>query len=763
MTHLIRKGPRAFATVMLVLASSMALAQEAQPTFKRYNLRCLAPLLESLDSEVPKTLEEALLAGPTGSILPRVDDGAVGAKAVDFPVDSSHAEVQAHFNRGVALLHALWYREAERSFRTVVHFDPDGAMGYWGLAMANELRPGRARVFAEAAVNRTNVNRPALEQRWVAILGDYYGVSRSSMEATEEERSRARIRALEDLVIDFPDSIEAKAFMLRQLVLDQYRAGVEITSRLGVERLAAQLSEVAPSHPSQHYGAFLWLEARPDRGVPFARASVEQAKGVAEIWRYAAEALVGAERSAEALPWYEAAVRVDQDYLSRNLSMPWETQNFSGNYEAMVRALIGMGRIKEAETWASALRAFPSRSVGEPDHGGKDLNELGEELWISALATAERWEDLAAMLKSKEMEESGGGFRIRAGRWFWLGICGLFVDGEEGAMEALAGLKALHRESMSVGVSNAVEKSITSAERSLRVCHGLFQGGGDKAVEVEPGDPWIDGPLLRAIYSKLGMKREALDVARVAVDQNPDHVIPVAAFISLATEAGQKRDAFLRFSRRFRLLASQADAGLPVLGRLDEAAREMQLPNPWTLSARPAAGEFDLGSLGEKDWSAPMAPEFDLADALGKRHGLEDFRGKPLLINFFLGVQCGYCLEQLSVFKPHLEAFREAGVEFVAVSSDTAEVLQGAIELRPGESYRKEGAFPFLVLADPKLAVFRDFGAFDDFEGGPLHATVLLDGEGRLLWADRGHAPFKRPEELLIEAQRLLRISKSRD
>ena len=51
----------------VLTSSSWSAAQDTQPIFKRYNLRCLAPLLESLDAEEPKTLEEALLAGPAGS------------------------------------------------------------------------------------------------------------------------------------------------------------------------------------------------------------------------------------------------------------------------------------------------------------------------------------------------------------------------------------------------------------------------------------------------------------------------------------------------------------------------------------------------------------------------------------------------------------------------------------------------------------------------------------------------------------------------
>lgn len=748
--------------VWLLLVASITAALADEPTFRRYNLRCLAPLLESLDAEAPKTLEEALLAGPSGSIKPRVDDERIGADAVDFPIESNEVEVQVHFDRGVALLHALWYREAERAFRTVVHLDPDGAMGYWGLAMANELRPGRAKIFAKAALDRTDVNRPALEQRWVGVLTDFYELKNEGSPVSKSDsslRSAARIRALEDLVIDYPGVVEAKAFMLRQLVLDQYRAGVAITSRLGVEQLVGQLAGLAPGHPSMHYGTFLWLGERPDRGVSFATEAVDHAMGIAEVWRYAAEALVGAKRSDEALAFYEAALRVDQGYLYENLLMPWEAENFEGNHEAFIETLIGLGRIGEAVRWARGLMKFPNRSVSFPDASETDLSELGHQLWIEAYVKAGLWRRLQDELESGELGRATSGFESRARLQFWLGVCRLIDGSEGGAEEALASLRALHREALGEGVSNQVEQIITGAEKSLRLCEGALLADEPKLIQLKEDEAWIDGDLLMEMYGKMGLKRDALALAAQAVNQHPDHVVEVARYAALAFELGLKREALFRMDRRFRVLAGKADEGLPIIDRLKILADEMQLPDPWTLTAKPVQPAIDLDELGPAKWEPPMSPSIELRDALGRVHTLKEFRGKPVLLNFFLGVQCGYCLEQLSVFKPYFESFREEGIEFVAVSSDTVEVLQQRVGLSGDESYKEDGAFPFLVLADPELAAFRSFGVFDDFEGGPLHATVLIDAEGRLVWADRGHAPFKRPVALLSEIQRLVNVS----
>lgn len=757
MLSLLRKTAAGGSLSALLLGGAEIAAQEDELTFRRYNLNCLAPLLENLDAEAPKTLEEALLAGPAGSVEARVDGARVGADAVDFPIHSKVEGVAGHFNRGVALLHALWYREAERAFRSVVHLDPDSAMGYWGLAMANELRPGRAQVFAKAAVDRTDANSPALERRWVTILGDFYDVAGRSKAGDETARSAARIRALEDLVIEYPEDVEAKAFMLRQLVLDQYRSGVPITSRLGVERLAKQLEELAPGHPSKHYGAFLWLGERPDRGAPFAVASTADAIDVAEVWRYAAEALVGAGRSDEALRFYEAAIRVDQRYLAENLLMPWAAENYAGNVEAFIRTLIGMGRIGEAVEWSASLIACPKESVSFP--GRADLDTLGRKLWIEARMRAGQWAELKQELDEGGLKSRPEAFGDRAQGLFWKGTCALFLGATKDLEDATGLLKALHREALAAGVSNEVEQWITSASWSLGLLQKLFAQKSATALDIEASDPWISVELGLAASAELELHREALPPAEKLLARNPDHVLAVADYVFHADKLGRKREAFFRMDRRFRTLASRADPELPVLERLDAVAEEMQLPQPWTLKPKRSPSEVDPAALGPRFWEPPLAPELTLPDALDRPHSIRRLAdGKPVVLNFFLGVQCGYCLQQLAVFRPFLEKFRAAGLEFVTISSDPVEVLQDRLKLREDGPDQNE-EFPFLILADPRLEAFRGFGGYDDFEGGPLHLTILLDADGRVLWSDRGHAPFKRPETLLAEAERLLQAT----
>ena len=135
-----------------------------------------------------------------------------GTGKVDFPVSTGKPEAQQFFTQGVGQLHGFWYFEAERSFRQVAALDPECAMAYWGMAMANINNEKRAAEFIKLAVAK-KAKASRREQLWIDAFAAYYGSSKNS----EEARRTALVRALEDLSYEFPDDLEAKAFMVYQL------------------------------------------------------------------------------------------------------------------------------------------------------------------------------------------------------------------------------------------------------------------------------------------------------------------------------------------------------------------------------------------------------------------------------------------------------------------------------------------------------------------------------------------------------------------
>jgi peroxiredoxin len=103
----------------------------------------------------------------------------------------------------------------------------------------------------------------------------------------------------------------------------------------------------------------------------------------------------------------------------------------------------------------------------------------------------------------------------------------------------------------------------------------------------------------------------------------------------------------------------------------------------------------------------------------------------------------------VTAFAPLAGAFREAGIELIAVSTDNVPDLKKSLAVLG------TGEFPFPLVANESLDVFKLYRCYDDFEQTPLHGTFLIDADGLVRWQDISFEPFMQPKFLLAEAQRL--------
>lgn len=168
-----------------------------------------------------------------------------------------------------------------------------------------------------------------------------------------------------------------------------------------------------------------------------------------------------------------------------------------------------------------------------------------------------------------------------------------------------------------------------------------------------------------------------------------------------------------------------------------EAARAAGLPFPvsdqllsrWgRTTADPAALPGDQSGAGDR--RVRMAPALP-----GEWGG-----GRLKVILFFLGYRCDHCLQQLDAFVPWRERFDIAGADLLAVSVDAPERVS---ETWAGPDRSLRQPYPFPILPDPLLGLFRGYRAWDEYGAGPIHATVVVDRAGRIRWQHRGTEPFR--------------------
>lgn len=145
------------------------------------------------------------------------------------------------------------------------------------------------------------------------------------------------------------------------------------------------------------------------------------------------------------------------------------------------------------------------------------------------------------------------------------------------------------------------------------------------------------------------------------------------------------------------------------------------------------------------------APNFTLGDHRGKSWMLsEHLKRGPIVLVFYLGYYCNFCVHDLFELNADLDRFQTLGAEVVAISGDSPEITR--------QRFEQFGPFGFSVLSDPRHAVAQSYGMFrPGIASNPeilLHGTFVIGRDGIVRWASFGSRPFRNDMALLYEITR---------
>jgi peroxiredoxin len=237
----------------------------------------------------------------------------------------------------------------------------------------------------------------------------------------------------------------------------------------------------------------------------------------------------------------------------------------------------------------------------------------------------------------------------------------------------------------------------------------------------------------------------------------------ILACLSLATAAGTIATYAPKMRRNQATLRPRREQALMVLTLLLAIGSFFQHPGIvgyviGAIAIVPAA----LFLLGTNTSALPrmlpavsvgaLAPDFSAVNADGKAFRLSELRGSPVLLKFFRGYWCPYCVAELKQLDESAEDFAALGIKLLALSSDRVD------ELRP---FQQKHHWDITLLADPKLDVhrlyrveFRKFtpkrGPFRDLA---IPTTILIDQDGRVLWLEQTIDFRVRPQALVVLAK----------
>lgn len=699
-----------------------------------------------------------------------------GVGICHFPATTASAPAGQFIEQGVAQLHGFWYFESERSFRQAAMLDPDCAIAYWGMAMSNRSNQKRAKEFSREAMARKDKAGPR-EKLYIESF-DRYINAKSDKEDEKRRRGERYVSDLEEILFAHPEDLEAKAFLC-EFLWSARSDGLKIVSYLAIDSLIRQILDVEPLHPVHHYRIHLWDTKKAERALESAARCGLAAPAIAHMWHMPGHIYSRVKRYHDAVYQQEASARVDHAHMMKDRVLPDQIHNFAHNNEWCIRNMINIGRVHDGIALAQNMMTMPRHP--KYNHMGKSGSyKYGRQRLLEVLRTYAMHEEIARLAGTVWLEETSHAAedlerdRAVAAAFAVVGRTEdasairarlqAQLDGEK-AKQKEAGDAAEKKSRDEKQDDKAIAKARKDAEEKLRGLTGdlekaIHEIDGriavsakdyEKGVELLTKAGGVRVEQLAAVMFLAGKTDDAIKKIEEHVRSNKNEVLPLAAQVELCWQAGKKDEAKKALDE-LRKISSTIDLDVPAFARLNPIAAELGFPGDWR-SAAEIAGDLgarpQLDSLGPFRWQPVDAMPWTLTDQEGKARSLSEFRGRPVVVIFYLGYGCLHCAEQLQKFAPKYEEFQKAGFDVVAISSDKQENLKRALaDYEPG--------VPFPLLSDAELSVFRAYRCFDDFEKAALHGTFVIDTAGKVRWQDISYEPFMDPDFVLKEAQRLL-------
>ncbi|HLX63854.1 MAG TPA: peroxiredoxin family protein [Planctomycetota bacterium] len=716
-----------------------------------------------------------------------------GMPNVHFQVTHSVEDAQKFFDQGVGQLHGFWYFEAERSFRQALKIDPKCVMAYWGMARANVNNMERGRGFIGKAVERKG-EVTKREQMWIESTAAYY---RYGVPKDQKDDSKARrkefVRAFENIIEQFPDDIEAKAFLVLQIWDNQ--GEWPIVSRMSVDALAREVLAVNPMHPIHHYRVHLWDSSEARMSLDSAALCGQSGPGIAHLWHMpGGHMYTPVKRYRDAVWQQEASNRVDHFHMIHDGVMPDLIHNYAHNSNWLSQNLCFLGRVRPALEIAEDLDEMPRHpryntltlAKSQPGYNaGNASAKLARERLLEIPVRFELWDDLLRLDATGHLDETGDALTdtrvlrtLALAHYFKKDIAGGDAPVRQISEQYRVLAEERHAAAAEAEAKAAADKKADAAKARDDALHSssdTLAKISDRLDELKVVRLFAEGNFkdVLAKFSKLdalprelkirlrfeaGDKDEAEKQARQFAKEGINQVPPLAVLADILWRNNKQDEAKETF-KKMRDLDGLMDLDAPMFARLKPIAQALNLPADWRVlppEAKDVGVRPPLDKLGPFLWKPSPAPSFALPGPGDRPMSLSEFRGRPVVLMFFLGHSCVHCIEQLNAFAPAYERFAQSGIAMAAIGTDPPENVGKTLA-----KAKLSGGFPFPILSDPSKNVFKQYRAFDDFENMPLHGTFLLDKDGKIVWQDIGYEPFTNVEFLLSEARRLLSIKRT--
>ena len=122
------------------------------------------------------------------------------------------------------------------------------------------------------------------------------------------------------------------------------------------------------------------------------------------------------------------------------------------------------------------------------------------------------------------------------------------------------------------------------------------------------------------------------------------------------------------------------------------------------------------------------APDFTLRCTPDQSVSLSECRGRPVVLAFYPADWSPVCSDQMALYNELLDEFQEFQAELFSISVD-------GVWSHAAFARKNKLRFPLLADFEPKGAVARAYGVYDEKDGACERALFVINGDGIIRWS----------------------------
>jgi peroxiredoxin len=530
-------------------------------------------------------------------------------------------------------------------------------------------------------------------------------------------------------------------------------------ARYGAESIIREILSKLPDHPAaHHYRIHNWNYHEPEQAL-------DSCKRYGEIAPRTGHALhMPGHVYATVGMWHEAAIsmdsatRAEKRYMRERMIFPFNAWNYGHNRNYLNYILEQLGRAEDAIFGARQMIEAPLDPSFNADRPFSTHSQ-GLASLLRTLIKFERWKELTDSKTfpwrdtlSDKMNRHYAETRGHIG-----------LGEADKAEEANRKFGELAKDFEKTKTPDSVYKMMKLELRARlllmrgETLRGLAVLGEAAEQQFEhqkrDNDPPFYPELLYVSLGRAYLDQKSPGLAaksfEKALEVCRSDWFSLSGLVEAYDALGDKRKAQDAMARLLHV-TSGADKGLRLIERARATGVDAKPRDASPRSQRDYSA-MGLDRFGPAVWEPHEAPKLSVLDAGGKPVTLEEYRGKNVILVFYLGKECLHCLKQLRDINGKKDEWDRLDTVVLAVSGNKPEDNAKALETIKAPVAR--------ILSDTDFENSRRFRSYDDFEDMEIHSTILIDKKGRVHWARSGGQPFGDMGFLVKQLERMNKLA----